>query len=194
MGFAPGVLNMILYYDKFLLSHRHWPRFARYVYSWTLKETTTNMQINLLASLSEQLWDDESYQTLTGFSQCTRSSTWSAKTENIKNSISLMCLINEELYYSRHPLWWVLARSTHHPRTSDTEWDVLDPVPTYTPLGSTLWEMARVILHIIMACHHISSTDCNFPVLSHCVKTGTSEWRELKDGVFYCSCQSATIP
>lgn len=95
-----------------------------------------------------------------------------------------MCLLNEELYYSRHPLWWVLARSTHHPRTSDTEWDVLDPVPTHTPLGSKLWEMVRVILHIIVACHHISSADCNFPVLPQCVKTATSERREIKEECF----------
>lgn len=152
------------------------------------------MLINLIACLSEQRWEGESYQTPTGFSQRTNSSTRPVKTRNIKNSISHMCLLNEELYYSRHPLWWVLARSTHHPRTSDTEWDVLDPMPTHTPLGSTLLEMVRVILHIIVACHHISSADRNFPVLSYCVKTGASKWRELKDGVFYCSCQKATIP
>lgn len=59
MGFAPGVLNIILYYHKFLLSYWHWPRLA--IYSWTLKETNTNMLINFIASLSGQLWDDESY-------------------------------------------------------------------------------------------------------------------------------------
>lgn len=81
-----------------------------------------------------------------------------------------MCLLNEELYYSRHPLLRVPARSTHHPRTSDIEWDALDLVPTHTPPGSTLWEMVRVILHIIVACHHISSAHCNFPVLSQGVR------------------------